>query len=352
VGTGWVHDLKKWLAFIWVGALVATLLGTGYVLFRFWHYMHEVPEMWKRLEIFDWAVVLFATAVYFTVDYCRLYLLLRILGIRLPFPLGLRVVFVSDFAAVLTPTAELHVPAAVLALADAKVPTDKATAAVTMKTAIGIIWVCVTSVTMLLGYGHIHVPRLLMNNMHFVVIPVGAILLFYAFSVIFSQRLLKWSRRERRATWQTRFFRWLGKSVGDVNVLGTSTRIEHLLTHLLSIGYVFVYAFIGYWLCRAMKLNVEPLTALTIFSTSLMVDYVAPIPGSIGVTEFITAYMIDPDLSPQAIFVALVLRICCKYSVIIPGAVASLAIFQRRGLQAFKEATAQRTFQPPPKPVG
>jgi uncharacterized protein (TIRG00374 family) len=335
--------LKKWLAFIWIIAFVVTLLGTGYVLFRFWHYLYEVPALWSRVSLTDWAVVLFATAVYFTTDYYRLFLLLRILGQRISFPKGMRVVFVSDFAAILTPTAELHVPASVLALLDAGVTPEQATAVIMMKTAIAIVWVCVMSVVMLLVYDHIHLPRLLMNNLYFVVIPIGAILLFYSFSVIFGQQLQAWSRKraeQRPGIWHKKFVGWLGKSVGGVNVLGRSTRIEHLLTHVLSVLYIFVYSFIGFWLCRAMKLEIEPLTALTIFSTSLMVDYVAPVPGSIGVTEFITAYMIDPGLSAHAIFVAIVLRICCKYSVIIPGVLSSLGIFQRRGLRALREVTA------------
>ena len=346
--------LKKYLALIWIIALAATLLGTGYVLFRFWHYLQDVPALWKVVELSDWAIVLFATSIYFALDFGRLFLLLRILGQHLPFKEGMRVVFVSDFAAILTPTAELHVPAAVLALSDTGVPAEKATAAITMKTAIGIVWVCVISVVMLLVYNHIHLPALLMNHLYFIVIPIGAILLFYAFSLMFGQQLLAWSRKHdaHRASWKRWFVPWFGKSVGGINLLATSTRIEHLLTHVLSVLYIFVYALIGYWLCRAMKLEIGPLTALTIFSTSLMVDYVAPIPGSIGVTEFITAYMIDPHLGPRAIFVALVLRICCKYAVIVPGVASALAILHRRGVRAFKAAkTTPREFQPPPRPV-
>jgi uncharacterized membrane protein YbhN (UPF0104 family) len=111
----------------------------------------------------------------------------------------------------------------------------------------------------------------------------------------------------------------------------------------MSILYVGLYSFIGFWLCHALGIELAPLTALTIFSTSLMVDYVAPVPGSIGVTEFITAYMIDPKVSPESLFVAIVLRICCKYIVIFPGAVLLLDLLRHRGLAALRGAPASRS---------
>jgi uncharacterized protein (TIRG00374 family) len=295
---------------------------------------------------YDWIVILLATVAFYLTDYTRLQLLLRILKARLGFFRGLKVIFVSNFASVLTPTAELHVPAAVLALSDAGVPSDRATAAIAFKTAIGIIWVCVTSVIMLLVYDHIHLPKMFSEHLYFVVIPVGAILLFYSLSILFRHRIAAWAKKQQHqplSYWKKKLYSWLSRSVSDVSVLGTSLCVEHFLAHAMSILYIGLYAFIGFWLCHALGIDLEPLTALTIFSTSLMVDYVAPVPGSIGVTEFITAYMINPQLKPESVFVAIVLRICCKYIVIFPGAVLLLDLLRHRGLEALRGAPASRS---------
>ncbi len=70
---------------------------------------------------------------------------------------------------------------------------------------------------------------------------------------------------------------------------------------------------------------------MTVFSTSLMVAYLSPVPGSIGVTEVATSYMLDPALTPQGMAVALTLRILCWYLVAAPGGLVLAQAFHKQG---------------------
>ena len=88
---------------------------------------------------------------------------------------------------------------------------------------------------------------------------------------------------------------------------------------------MLVYVFIGHTACAAMGIALTWTQSLVIFSNSLFVAYFAPVPGSIGVTELATAYLIDPAAPPRAVAAALLLRTCCWYSVLLPGAAILIA---------------------------
>jgi len=239
--------VRKYAIALWVLALAATFGGTTYVLFRSWNYFRNVPELWRSLPLIAWPVLAAATALFFFIDYLRLYYLLRILDVRLNVRRGLKAVFTSDFAGILTPTAELHVPAAILVLSQADIPVEKATAAITMKTSIGIVWVCAMSLVLLFAFGAIHAPRAVSGHLVYIVAPIGVVVLFYLSMLFFGSRIYRWTKRQesRRLSFiRKTFYRWLGNSSRDLSILG-SIRAPHLYAHLLTIAYVLMYSFIG-----------------------------------------------------------------------------------------------------------
>jgi len=54
-----------------------------------------------------------------------------------------------------------------------------------------------------------------------------------------------------------------------------------------------------------------------------------------GITEFVTNYLLDPSLTPQGMMAATLLRFLCWYAVVIPGAVWSIHLIQKTGMRYF-----------------
>ena len=334
--------VKIWLVMLWAAALLITVGGTCYLLYGIAAGVENLPDLWKTISPFDAAVALAATFVFYAFDYVRLFSLLKILNVRLPLWRGMEVIVVSEFASVLTPTAELHMPAAVYVLSLMNVPSEKATAAVTTKTMYGIMWVCLFALSMLYFVGGVQLPAVVAANITFLLIPIFAITIVFVSLAIFAQRILAWTQtyqsRADTGRIKKRVLAWAGKSAGAISMIGTSTRKTHLLCHAANLGFIATYCFIGWWLARSMNVRLSFLQALTIFSSSLMVDYVSPVPGSIGVCEFATAFMIDPRLTPQSLVIAILLRILCKYLVLLPGSFVVANVLRRQGAKFLTNA--------------
>jgi uncharacterized protein (TIRG00374 family) len=328
--------VRFWLIMLWAAALLVTVGATSYLVHRVvTSDVEYLPDLWKTISPFDALVAIAAMFVFYSFDYLRLFTLLKLLQVRLPLWRGLEVIVVSEFASVLTPTAELHMPAAVYVLSLMNVPTEKATAAITTKTMYGIMWVCIFALTMLYGVGGIQLPAIVSNNLTFLLIPIFAITIVFILLTIFAQHIHAWTQKyqacPKTGGIKKRVISWAGKSAGAISMIGTSTRPTHLLCHAANLGFIATYCFIGWWLARSMNVQLSLLQSLTIFSASLMVDYISPVPGSIGVCEFATAFMIDPHLSPQSLVIAILLRILCKYLVLIPGSLVVVNVLRRQG---------------------
>jgi uncharacterized membrane protein YbhN (UPF0104 family) len=80
--------------------------------------------------------------------------------------------------------------------------------------------------------------------------------------------------------------------------------------------------------------------AAAVFSNSLMVAYLSPVPGSVGITEFATSYLLDPALTETGMVVSTLLRFLCWYAVMIPGALLLAGIFRREGLGRWRAIVA------------
>ena len=67
----------------------------------------------------------------------------------------------------------------------------------------------------------------------------------------------------------------------------------------------------------------------------MMVSYVAPVPGSIGVTEAATAHLLDPAMSPPAMTAAILSRISTWYAGAMVGAVLFVIELRKIGRVRF-----------------
>ena len=72
---------------------------------------------------------------------------------------------------------------------------------------------------------------------------------------------------------------------------------------------------------------------LGITSSSLLVSFLAPVPGSIGITEVLTIYFLDPALTARGMVVGTLLRFLCAYGLVVPGVVLLANAIRKMGWQ-------------------
>ena len=337
-----------WLIVIWAAVLLATLGGAAYVAYRFSDTLRTLPAQWKNLTPFEGAIAVLGAMVFYVFDYLRLYALLLVMKVKLGVRRGVEVIILSEFASVLTPTAELHMPVSVYALTRMDVPPEKAIAAVSTKTMYGIMWVCVMGLSSLFAFDGVKLPDLVSRNLPYLAIPIVIIATVFFSLTLFSKSIRAWTLRHEKTPYTGRVgglkkkaVSWIGRSAGAIATIGKSTHPMHLLAHAANVGYIVAYCFVGWWLSYSMNIHLSAAAAFTIFSNSLMIDYLAPVPGSIGITEFVTAYMIDPNLAPPSIVAAVLLRILCKYAVLLPGSFVAINLLRREGLKMFSDNRQQ-----------
>ena len=299
-----------------------------------------------------WLALAGLTLLFYLLDWIRFRSVLAVLGHRLRWHQGLQLTCVSYFVTSLTPMAELHTPAMVLMLQRLNVPTPQALAASLTKSIYMTLWICAVSYTCLLLDHSIELAPALRLALPVLSLPLLAIAVPLALIAFFPQRVVA-----RTQTWGTllqlriarsapvahpsyavlrraclialrKLLLGLGHSAGSIAQIGQSGQMQHLICHLASITFLLVYVAIGWLMATYFGFSLNFWQALTIFSTSLMVAYLAPLPGAIGVTEIATAYMLDPALGPQAMAATLVLRILCWYLVGPPGALVLLHVLR------------------------
>jgi uncharacterized membrane protein YbhN (UPF0104 family) len=270
---------------------------------------------------------------FYLLDYLRFYTLLRILGVRIGLGVGLELTCVSYFVSSLTPGADLHLPAMVFILSRHGVPAGDAAAASLTKSVYQVLWIVAIALTSLAVSG-LHLPPAVTVSLWGAAVPLTAVVVVFALVALFPgpARRVTGPLAARPGL--------LGKIAGGVDEcaaalgrLGRSTDAMHGLAHAASVAFIGAYILIGWLLAQGVGLPLSLARAVPVFSGGLMVAYLAPVPGSIGVTELCTAYLLDPALGPQALVVSGVGRVLCWYGVVLPGAVM-LAIEAWRGPRA------------------
>lgn len=282
-----------------------------------------------------WLALGALTVLFYVLDWIRFRSMLRVLGQPLRMLDGLRLTCVSYFVTSLTPSAELHTPAMVFMLMRRGVPVPHALAASLSKSIYMTLWICLVSCTTLTFGDAIALPGVLRVGLPLLTMPLLGMSLFLALIAFFPGPVRRWSERRAQAMQDGSLWRkivlGLGQSAQSISTVGKSTDLQHLVCHLASIAFLLSYVAIGWLLARHFGFALTWLQALTIFSTSLMVAYTAPVPGAIGVTELATSYMLAPALTPEGMAVGLTLRFLCWYLVAVPGALVLAQEFRRAG---------------------
>lgn len=282
-----------------------------------------------------WAALAALTTVFYLLDWIRFRSMLAVLGHPLRVADGLRLTCVSYFVTSLTPSAELHTPAMVFMLTRRGVPLPEALAASVSKSVYMTLWICLVSCLTLTFGEPIPIPGPLRIGLPLLTLPLLGVALLLAVIAFFPGPAVRWCAARAQPLGPASIWRKILSGVEatarSISAIGTSTDVQHLLCHLASITFLLVYVGIGWLLATHFGFNLNWLQALTIFSTSLMIAYLAPVPGAIGVTEVATSYMLSPALTPEGMAVSITLRVLCWYLVAVPGALVLAAEFRRAG---------------------
>jgi uncharacterized protein (TIRG00374 family) len=293
--------------------LAATVVGASWVILHYIGGRERFFGMIRAIAPWQWAVLIVLTVFFYFLDYVRWYTLLYLVGIRLRLCDGIRLTFVSYFVSTLTPTMELHLPVMVFLLMKAGVPGPKATAVTMTKSLYMVLWICIFSFVSLQTGSGVHLPELISKNIFYYTLPLVIFILFFFSVVFFPQKIQAWCHRRLSrvgiAGWKKKVITGFDHWAEAVSSLGKSTHPIHLVSHGVSILFLGVYVVMGYFLSHVVfGMVLSWGKAVTVFSNSLMVAYLAPVPGSMGITELVTNYLLDPSLTPQGMMAATLLR--------------------------------------------
>jgi uncharacterized membrane protein YbhN (UPF0104 family) len=326
---------------LWGCILSATIAGAVTAIGHFSGGYGRFAALASTIGFTQWLVLALATVVFYLLDYCRLYTLFALQGIRIGAATGLRLTCVSYLVSSLTPTAELNIPALVFMLRSRGVAVPKAIAVLLVKAIYITFWLCIFGFAGLLLRSDVHLPPALAEHLVVLVAPALLLLAAFFYVVFFPQRALRWTAArmsgEPPLGWTGIFIAGLHRTVRAVSELGRSTGRLHWLSHLSCIAFVCTYIFIGAYLCRALGVPMPAGKALCIFSVSLLVAYISPVPGSIGVCEVLTSYFIDPAMTQSGMVASCLLRLLCSYLLMIPGAVILLDAIRAAGWRQLQQ---------------
>lgn len=298
-------------------------------------------QVWSLIQTIPlqlWCLFALLTTCFYLLDWLRFHSMLSLVGYSLSIPQGLRLCCVSYFVTCLTPLAELHTPAMVFILRRQGVATGSALAATLAKSIYMTLWICLFSYLSLF-FDHfsrsaIPLPPALRSSLPLLSLPLLFVTSILALIAFFPANIVAITRTlgqgfESSALFQ-RFLHGLENSVDAIRLAGKSFSRQHLFCHIASISFLCIYVLQGYLLASFFGFTLTVQQAVTIFSTSLMIAYLSPVPGSIGITEFLTAFMLDPKLSAPSLAVALLLRIFCWYLIVPPGGLVLAWIFLKK----------------------
>jgi len=322
-------------AVLWGFLFLATIVGAGIAIGYFSGGYRRFFALVGTIGFRQWLVLGAVTALFYVLDYCRVYTLFALQGIRIGAATGLRLTCVSYFVSSLTPTAELNIPALVFMLRGQGVAVSKAIAVFLVKALYITFWLLLFGLAGLFVRADVRLPPALAEHLFVAVAPAIFLLAVFFYVVFFPQHVLRWTAKRMNLdaplNWRTRLIAGLHRSVVAVSELGQSTDRMHLLSHLSCIAFLFAYVFLGAYLCRVLGVPMPADKAVCVFSVSLLVAYISPVPGSIGISELLTSYLIDPAMTENGMVASSLLRFLCSYLLMIPGAIILLDAMRAAG---------------------
>ena len=328
----------------WLLCLVATLAAAPFLFAHFTGGFAAYANALGRISLGHWAVILASTVVFYLLDYLRFYSLLAIFGFRLPVTVALKLTCVSYFVSSLTPSAELHLPAMVFLLVREGVDLGTATAVTITKSMYMTLWICAIALISLQLRTDVHLPEHLARHLPLYLMPLASLVLFLGTVVLFPRRIHAWAEHRLATTglpaWRGKIIQGVDHVAQALSKIAGSTHYMHVVCHAGSAAFVLMYAWIGYVVCNGMGVVLPLGKAVTVFSNGLMVAYLSPVPGSVGITEVMTNYLLDPSMSNLGMAAVLTQRILCWYIVIVPG--IFLLLNSLRGVSLRKALLGER----------
>lgn len=323
----------------WVVIGVASLVATGWLFARYTGGFDRAAQLAGQVSPGRWVIVALLTLAFYSLDWLRYWSLFRLLGHPFPFHLGAKLVTMSYFVSSLTPSSELHLPVMVIVLVLNGYPAAEATAATITKSIFMVFWVIVAGLVGLQLADDGRIPSVIDDHLALWLCTPGLIVALLAVFIFApgpihrfcARQLAKPGDRPRRKA----FFTGLDKIPTAVGRIGRSLRPMHGAVHLASITFIAVDVAIGHLLATGVGVDTDVQSSYSAFSTGMMVSYIAPVPGSIGVTEAATAHLLDPAMGPPAMTAAILARVCTWYAGAMVGAVLFTLELRRVGFDRF-----------------
>jgi uncharacterized membrane protein YbhN (UPF0104 family) len=343
--------IKTLQVLFWVvmGALTAGALG--FLIHLQPGAVARVAAATRRIPAWRWSAIAAGVIVFYLTDWLRFYALLRLFDVRISPLFGLRLTAVSYFAASLTPWQELHLPAMILLMTDAGISPAVAAAVTAAKSLYTVFWICATACLALALTPGLALPPAFRPWLPLYLAPVAAMVVGMALVAIFADRLHAAAERARQAPrphWRRKAWAALDHAAGALALIGRSRSRWHLLCHLAALTLVATYGFVGLQLARGLGFDLGYGRAFAVFGNGLMAAYLAPVPGSYGVGEGFTAWLLDAHLSAPALAAGVLSRVLCWHLVFIPGAILLGRTIRRRGYATWKRLLWGETGADPP----
>ncbi len=323
----------------WIAIGVASVAGAGWLFAHYTGGFDRAAELAGEVSPARWVLVIALTLAFYSLDWLRYWTLFRLLGQPFPFSLGAKLVTISYFVSSLTPSSELHLPVMVILLVNNGYPVAEATAATITKSIYMVMWVILCGLIGLQVAGDGRVPAVIDDHLGLWLITPGVIVGMLALVIIAPGPIHRWCARQLAKPDlghnKRKFFTGLDKVPSAVGRIGRSLRPLHGGVHLASLAFIAVAIAIGHVLADGVGVATDARSSYSAYSVGLMVSYIAPVPGSIGVTEAATAHLLDPAMGPPAMTAAILARSCTWYAGAMIGAVLFAIELRRIGRDRF-----------------
>ncbi|MBI4347503.1 MAG: flippase-like domain-containing protein [Elusimicrobia bacterium] len=325
----------------WTAAFVLALIGAAWIWRTYSGGYRRFFEIAAGIPRGLWPTVLLATAVYHALDWIRFYVLLRVFGKRLSLLSGLKLTLIADFVCALTPVTELHLPAMVYFLGREGVPHATGAAVTLTKSMTMTAWVCLLAGLALQLGGGARLPHQVTQVLPVSLLCVAVLTLPLIALAFFPRPLLDWcTRRLERpglGAWKRKALEALRDTAASLAAIGGAAGRGLVWVNAAAIGSVAAYVALGMLLAWGVGLDPGWRRGSAAFAAGLMVAYLAPVPGSFGVTEWATSYLLDPAMTQEGMAVSILLRTLVSYAGIPLG--AGIVAFEawRRGTVAFAD---------------
>ena len=332
---------------IWTILFLLTVVAGVLIVKHYVGGYEEFLRLLKEISLSQWLLLLLLTGLFYFLDYVRFYSLFSILGHKLSLSRGLELTAINYFVSSLTPTAEFTLPAMAYFMKRDGVPAASTIAIGISRSFYMIMWIFIFSVLSLQFRSDVHLPLWVSHSFFYWTLPADVLILLFLITIIYPQSILRWTSKllsmEKIPGLIKKLISGFNQCAESISFMGKSRHPMHFVCHIASILYIVLYIAIGGFLCDFLRIGNSLTKNVIVFSNSLLVAYLSPVPGSIGVTEAATNYLLSPKMSERGMMASTLLRFLCWYVIMIPGAIITVKMIGEVGIQAFEKWVLPKT---------